>query len=421
MYYLWITLSLIAITAIVVRPVSNAAALVLIVGTLYYGIPLFYGNTAFVVSYLPFQMYTGSPPGELYLYFSYLLIAGTIALNVPTMSPLRDVNIATRLSGPLLLVAGLFLSAEIAMLGVDVYTTYAKVDLLEAFSSLYSYHQMAYCLAAVTIIGFSKRPGKFYLAALFILFALDVLIVGMRGVPAFAFLSALFARGVNFEIRVSRKVKMLGLASFLPLLVIVTLWQPAYYLIKNWNNAPDISGYITNQFENFSSMRDTVIMWGEPNASMGLATETIKSGFSFDSNAFDDLFLSVFPFLGSFGFARINPQAVMQQQFFPEITWGLAASYPGQLYAFFGYLGLLIHTVIMFVLAVIKVPKSSIMRLMYFYLLPYFFFYFFRNSIFSYSNLLKSLVVTILLAYVVMLFVDIISSFFCRRSDSLHS
>ncbi|WP_204106171.1 MULTISPECIES: oligosaccharide repeat unit polymerase [Spirulina sp. CCY15215] len=343
-------------------------------GTIIYGLPLFWGYTTFVTGYenqgADVSTYFSRLDWRLYLIFLFLhLLFFTIAFFFQDSSPKKLVTnnklLILAINVDLIICLFLFLKN----LGWNNLWI-SKLERIQYISSWYSFAAIFAVLAILYWCLYKPKTVIALIPPIFFLI-LDVF-MGYRTTVILGFISVclvLFWQE-NTSFNIVNKVKLFLISVFAILAAFI--YKPIYYSLeqKIFQVNYIISEILENSF-----------IGSEPFVTMGVLNETIKQNINVNNHYIWESLIQYIPFYETItGNSRISFNFYVQNTLFPEVSWGLASTSLGELYVIGGFVAVSLWWTFLFFFLRFYPKNNSYLLILYCYLAPYILFYFYRND-----------------------------------------
>ena len=365
------------------RPFSLAS--LMYVGVLLYGMPLFFGETEFVTSYL--QSMTYLEPLNETLYYSHIIIL--------LFSVLISIKINHTSTKPL--VFSDFLSLKVLVVFQVIYTCMFLIDVgpgpilgrdkdyLVANASVFYFFASYSSIILLNWLILKREISNWPYAVFPSLFLLIDLYVGYRTNFFLGICSFIISYGFHFkEIRFGQRLLLVvGAFSFA---MFAFIYKAIVYSIE-------VGG-----IDNLQFITPTTFKGSEPFIVMGSFNEIINQNISVPAEFNFSLLFQYIP-LGEaiLGVEKFSFNSLLQNQLFPETEWGIASTGLGSLYISGGFWAIILYGLFLFFLSyVIYKQKSAMIAALLISFSPYVFFYFYRNDWFHGIGVFKLMIFSLI-------------------------
>ncbi|MEM9543632.1 MAG: hypothetical protein AAGA60_29585 [Cyanobacteria bacterium P01_E01_bin.42] len=343
-------------------------------GTIIYGLPLFWGYTTFATGYAnqgaKVSTYFSHLDWRVYFIFLFLhLLFFTIAFFFNDPPPKKLVTnsslILLAINIDLLICSILF----VKNLGWNNLWL-SKLERIPHISSWYSF---ATIFATLSILYWClyKQKTIFSLVPATLFLGLDIF-MGYRTTVVLGLISAgliLFWRD-DISFGLFNKIKLF--LGSLSVIIVVFIYKPVYYSLEQ--------GIFQINYI-FSAILENSFIGSEPFVTMGILNETIKQSLNVSDRYIWESFIQYIPFYETFtGNARISFNFYVQNTLFPNVEWGLASTTLGELYVIGGLLAVSLWWSFLFFFLRFYPRNNPYLLIIYCYLAPYTLFYFYRND-----------------------------------------
>lgn len=377
--YMFYIISLIGVlTLLYVRKID--ARTVFFVGTLVYGLPLYFGYLEYRLSYLNGGlMYHDNIVNEIYiiyilLVFVYLLSLikitkknslGSDDINKPIKKFIDYEVFLIALNFSLLISASLFIFTT----GLETFTMDDRGEKLNNYTVWYYFSGTISVITTILNI-LLRKDWKYYVLPIgYLLFDL---IMGDRtflflGIVSFA-VCYLHSKEINLNIKTRLKIGSVLILA----LVSAFVYKPFYFAISQ--------GYF--KVEDIGEYLNRAIIGSEPFIIMGNLNEIIKyGGITLESSYIINSIIGHLPFYETVtNNSREGFNSLFQDILFPFTEWGLASTAFGELYSIGGMVAIIIYLAFIYFFLKFPVPRNNIGKMLYFFIVPYLLFYFHRTD-----------------------------------------
>lgn len=385
------------------------ARTVFFISTLVYGLPLYWGYTEFTLSHLNGGLlYKKNIVKEVYIIFIMCHLIYLLSLvKIGEKSGLKSYekikeskkiieykNLLYALNISLLIAVVAFVSTT----GIDTFSMTVRSEKISNYTIWYYISGVIAVLTVILGILLKNKNWKLYLLPISYLF-FD-LITGDRTVFFLGFISFVISYFGMREIGLKVKERLkIGITLFSVLLV-AFVYKPFYFAIS--------LGYF--KVEEISEYLRRALVGSEPFVIIGNLNEIIMyGGISLNRNYLFESIGSYLPFYETItGNSRAHFNSLFQPLLFPYTEWGAGSTSFGEVYSIGGMLAVSIYILFIFCFLKLPLPTSKIMKMLYYFIVPYILFYFHRTDWHSFIGMLRFYVMSFILIIPVYLLIHVI-------------
>lgn len=383
------------------------ARTVFFMGTVVYGLPLYWGYTQYKVSNLYGGMqYMNYIEPEIYVTFIFsqlVYLASLISIKKKNNS-INKMNFKSKkiVDYNVLLIALtisllISISAFIITTGIETFTLSVRSEKIARYTIWYFISGTISTSVIILSIMLRMNWKWFIIPILYLFFDL---VMGDRTFLFLGFISFTITFFYSREIKLAIKKRLIIGFSLLSVLLIAFLYKPFYFAIS--------LGYF--KFEDIGEYIYRSIIGSEPFVIIGNFNEIVRyGGISLEKTYLFETIVGYLPFYETLtNNSRVSFNSLFQNILFPYTEWGLGSTAYGELYSIGGMAGIIFYLVFIFSLLKIEPPNSQIIKLLYFYLVPYILFYFHRTDWHSFIGTTRLFIYSFILIFPIYIFIYII-------------
>lgn len=338
-------------------------------GTIIYGMPLFFGSTAFIIASRPsFSLYYSVLDWHIYaMYFgaqAVFFVAGLFERPKHAATyQLPNDRVIAAMNVVFVVCFILFLKT----LGTDALSVpkYERLDRINVFYYMTSILAKAFLL--LYVLSKRKLPRKHIVLPL--CFAALDLVIGFRAMfLAAAGIAVAYSEVSTLKFTGKSKVKATVFA--LTVIALAFVYKPVQSALTGGRFSLDDAGhYISASF-----------VGNEPFANAGVLNEVLADRPQLPYGYLSRSLIQYIPFyteVTNRDWQKFNP---ICQSLFPEAYWGMASTAFGELFLEGGWLAIAAFLLAQLLCLWMRPPKHIYSATLYYFLGPYLFIYFYRND-----------------------------------------
>jgi hypothetical protein len=367
--YIYGLTSLCVLVVIIRRPNPISMLSLYGAGTIIYGIPLYFGYTAFITRYVPtLALYSAELDWRVYAIFfaaQSVFFAASLFPDRPQSIQIRpDSLIFPAVQYTLSIYIFLFL----ALLGVDK----LFIDKLTRIGYMPVFYHFCYMLTVAAFILqalYGERSTLKYMIAPGLFTLLDV----FMGYRTTAFLGGVSVAIAYFSTRtepIPAKRKMSVVFWAVLATAAAFVYKPVYFSLARGEF----------QMGNVPRYVQTSLIGSEPFVTVGVLNEAIVREPSLPENYLIRSLAAYLPFYEQAGGERLSFNNVVQSALFANTSWGLASTNFGELYLVGGWLAIGGYLLAQLAFLRARPPSHPFWATFYYFIGPHILFFSYRND-----------------------------------------